>query len=272
MTDIFTRIAPWRTADEVVQQIEALILEGVLRVGDRLPGERDLSRRLDVSRPILRAALKTLEQKGLLSTRAGDGTRVADVVGRVFAEPVADLIANHPKAAADYMEYRRDIETVAAEHAARRATGEDRAMLADIMARMEEAHSRVDFEAEARIDVEFHNAIGECAHNMILLHTLRACYRLLADEVFYNRFSIYNLPGAREALLSQHRAIHEAVAGGDAPAARRAAGEHIDFVESAMAQAARSDEWRRVSRLRYSRRIETPVAVQPATEQQGEAR
>ena len=58
---IFSEINHNRTADEVVQRIELLILEGVLRDGDRLPGERDLSQSLDVSRPILREALKELD-------------------------------------------------------------------------------------------------------------------------------------------------------------------------------------------------------------------
>jgi DNA-binding transcriptional MocR family regulator len=47
--DLFARISHSRTADEVVRQIELLLLEGVLRDGDRLPGERELSKRLDVS-------------------------------------------------------------------------------------------------------------------------------------------------------------------------------------------------------------------------------
>ena len=81
MGAIFSRIEHSRTADEVVQQIESLILEGVLRVGDRLPGERELARQFDVSRPILRDALKVLEARGLLVTRHGGGTYVADVIG-----------------------------------------------------------------------------------------------------------------------------------------------------------------------------------------------
>ena len=129
-----------RTADEVVQQIENLILEGVLRVADRLPAERELARQFDVSRPILRDALKTLEQRGLIVTRHGGGTYVADVIGEVFARPVMELIATHRKAAADYLEYRRAVEAIAAEFAARRATDDDRALLGEIMARMQAAH------------------------------------------------------------------------------------------------------------------------------------
>jgi GntR family transcriptional repressor for pyruvate dehydrogenase complex len=73
-TDIFARIEHSRTADEVVHQIEILVLEGILRVGDRLPGERELAKQFDVSRPILREALKVLESRGLLNTQHGGGT------------------------------------------------------------------------------------------------------------------------------------------------------------------------------------------------------
>lgn len=254
MGTIFSRIEHSRTADEVAQQIESLVLEGVLRVGDRLPGERELALQFEVSRPILRDALKSLETRGLLTSRHGGGTFVADVIGQVFSKPVMDLIATHPKAAADYMEYRREIEAIAAEYAARRATGDDRAMLAEIMRRMETAHRGVDFEEEAAIDVEFHSAIGECAHNIILLHTLRSCYRLLSDGVFHNRLLVYHLPGARDRLLEQHRAIHDAVAEGRPEAARTAAMAHIDFVARAMADAERTGDWQRVSRLRLRQR------------------
>ena len=132
-----------------------------------------------------------------------------------------DLIVTHRKAAADYLEYRRAVEAIAAEFAARRATDDDRALLAEIMARMQAAHGPATSSDEAAIDVEFHHAIGECAHNIILLHTLRSCYRLLSDGVFHNRLMVFALPGAREALLAQHRAIHDAVKAGDPAAARQ---------------------------------------------------
>lgn len=254
MTEIFAPIAHSRTADDVVEQVEMLILEGVVRPGDRLPGERELARQFDVSRPIVRDALKDLEGRGLVVTRPGGGSHVADVIGEVFAAPVMDLMAQNRKAAADYLEYRREVEGIAAEFAARRATADDRALLADIIRRMEDAHARDDFAAEVAIDVEFHNAVGECAHNIVLLHTLRSCYRLLEDGVFLSRTLIYRTQGTQEELLGQHRAIYDAIVAGDAEAARKAARAHIDFVEQAMNDAERSGEWQRISQLRLRQR------------------
>ncbi|TIT70366.1 MAG: FadR family transcriptional regulator, partial [Mesorhizobium sp.] len=145
---------------------------------------------------------------------------------------------------------------IAAEYAARRATPEDLALLDRIMARMDEAHRTGDFDDEAEIDVEFHHAICECAHNILLLHTLRSCYRLLSEGVFQNRLLVFTVPGAREALLAQHRAIHTAVKAGDPAGARQAAMDHMTYVERSMAEAERSGDWQRVSRLRLRQRSE----------------
>lgn len=264
MREIFTRIEHTRTADEVVQQIESLILEGVLRVGDRLPGEREMARQFDVSRPILRDALKALEQRGLLVTRHGGGTHVADVIGQVFTRPVLDLIVTHRKAAADYLEYRREMEGISAEYAARRATADDLSMLADIVARMKAAHERAEPGEEAAIDIEFHHAIGESAHNIVLLHTMRACYRLLSEGVLNGRLLAFALPSAREALLEQHIAIHRAIADRDPGTARQAAMDHITYVERAMTEAERTGNWQRISRLRFIQRADGRVTAEDA--------
>ncbi|MCY6382330.1 FadR/GntR family transcriptional regulator [Hoeflea prorocentri] len=254
MDDIFTRVAHGRTADEVVQQVESLILDGVLRVGDRLPGERELSRQLDISRPILREALKTLEQRGLLTSRHGGGTFIADVIGEIFSQPVMELIARHRRATFDYLEYRREVEGITAAFAAQRATQADRELLAGIVQAMKQAHDAADPDREAELDVEFHSAIGEAAHNIILLHTLRSCYRLLSNGVFYNRAAIYQYSGSSERLLEQHIAIFDAIVAGDADGAKGAAERHMEFVAHTLREAERANDWARVANLRLQQR------------------
>ena len=253
---VFRKIQHNRTADAVVDQVEELILQGVLRPGERLPSERDLAKKVDVSRPILRDALKTLEERNLLITRHGGGTYVADVIGTVFSEAVVDLVRRHPPAIADYLEYRREIERTTARYAATRATDEDREIIRGIFEAMVKAHDQEDFAEEAELDVEFHQAIGESAHNIVLLHTLRSCYRLLADGVFYNRGQLYVYPGSRDRLLAQHRSIYDAVMRGDAEAAADAATAHIDYVEQIVEEVARTGTWKQISALRLEQRNE----------------
>lgn len=246
----FRKISHSRTADAVVEQIERLILQGILRPGARLPAERELAKKVDVSRPILRDALKTLEERGLLTSQHGEGTFVADVIGTVFSDPVVNLIRRHPPAVSDYLEFRKEIEAMTAALAAQRATDADKKILSRLFHAMEAAHAHENFAEEAELDVEFHHAIGEAAHNIVLLHTLRACYQLLADGVFYNREHLYGYPGSRDQLLEQHRAIHEAVLDGNPDAAREAARSHISYVEAMMREVQRTGQWRAVSQLR----------------------
>lgn len=249
-SDIFSQVNSVRTASEICTQIEHLILEGVLRVGDKFPGERELSERFGVSRPILREALKELELRELVHTRHGGGTYVADVIGDVFTKPMFELIASKPKATADYLEYRREVEAIAASFAARRRTDDDLALLTDTMNRMEAAHQKEDFRDETNIDVEFHQLIAEAAHNIILMHTLRACYRLLSDGAFFSRSLIYGFPGARRAVLTHHRAIYDAIVARDSEGAARAVTTHIDFVETCRREAEKAGGWENVSKLR----------------------
>ncbi|MCO6177199.1 FadR/GntR family transcriptional regulator [Ciceribacter sp. RN22] len=257
---LFTQISHSRTADEVVLQIEQLILDGVLRDGDRLPGERDMAQAFDVSRPILREALKELEARGLLVSQHGGGTFVADIIGQVFSKPVTELISRHQRAARDYLEYRRELEGLTAELAARRATETDKALLARIIADMRRAHENGSAEGELAADIEFHNAIGEAAHNVILLHTMRACYRLLSQGIFFNRKAVFALEDAGERLLQQHVAIYEAIVAGDGERAKQAAQAHIDFVMQAVEDASRADERGRVARLRLLSRSAQPAS------------
>lgn len=252
---MFTKVDHTRTADAVVHQIEVLILNGVLRPGDRLPPERELVEQVDVSRPILRDALKTLTGRGLIVSRQGGGTYVADLVGAVFSEPLVELIARHPAAIEDYLDFRSDVEGLAAAKAAERATQADRALLSRIVEAMAAAFEAGDHEAEARLDVEFHQAIGDAAHNMILLHTLRACYRLLETGVYFSQQKLFGHPGARAALLDQHQTILARIIATDSDGARQAAEAHIAFVRQALAEAGRDNARAALASLRAGQRI-----------------
>ena len=66
-----------RVYQDIVGQIQELIQEGVLKPGDRLPPERELAERLQVSRSSLREAMRALELQGLVVSRPGAGTFVS---------------------------------------------------------------------------------------------------------------------------------------------------------------------------------------------------
>ena len=97
-----------------------------------------------MSRPILRAALKELEARDLVWSRPGEGTYVNEILGTVFKAPMVELVRRHPRALADYLEFRREVEGLASAFAAERATAADIAILDRLLATMEAAHAEGD--------------------------------------------------------------------------------------------------------------------------------
>ncbi len=249
----FQKVTPEKLSAAVTQQIEKLILRGILRPGERLPAERDLAERLGVSRPSLREALAGLQDKGLLKARAGAGIYVADVLGNAFSDALIRLLSDHDEAVFDYISFRRDLEGLAAARAARLASATDLRVVGEIFAKMEAAHARARPEDEARLDAEFHMAIVEASHNVVMLHMMRSMFQLLREGVFYNRQVMFRQRTTRGALLDQHRAINDALQARDADAARAAVEAHLDYVERALADQQKTARNETIARQRLER-------------------
>ncbi len=216
-----------KVADAIADHLEKLILEGVLRPGEKLAAERELAEKLDVSRPTLRDALAKLVDRKLLTTTRG-GTSVAGFLSPLM-EPLAALLAEKPRATEDYFEFRRIVEAEAAGFAAIRATDADREAIQQCVDRMATAHKIDDPEQEADVDADLHLLIYEASHNVILLHVMRAMTELLRSNIFYNRRQLYLRSGVRDKLLEQHLAIAETVVAGHKDEAMAAAAAHIRF-------------------------------------------
>ena len=230
----FEPVQPEKISHSVVRQIEHLILRGILKPGERLPSERELADRLGVSRPSLREALTELQASGLLTTRAGSGVFVADVLGSAFSDTLVRLFAGHDEAVFDYIAFRCDMEGLAAERAATRGTDTDLKVIDAIFKKMEAAHAKRDPSEEAGLDADFHLSIIEASHNVIMLHMMRSMYQLLREGVFYNRQIMFKQRMRRDTLLDQHRRINDALQARDADGARKAVEAHLGFVEDAL--------------------------------------
>ncbi|MCA3454616.1 MAG: FCD domain-containing protein [Rhodobacter sp.] len=252
----FQRVEQEKLAQSVVRQIELLILRGILRPGERLPSERDLSEQLGVSRPSLREAVADLQQRGLLTSRAGAGVFVADVLGSAFSDALVQLFATHQEAVFDYIAFRRDMEGLAAERAARLASDTDLQVIDAILRKMEQTDLRRAPEDEAQLDAGFHMAIIEASHNVVMLHMMRSMFQLLREGVFYNRQIMFRQRTTREALLDQHRAINSALQARDPRAARAAVEAHMRYVETALRDQQRAERHEAIAlqRLEYERR------------------
>ena len=247
---------PLRTpklADALTDRLEQLILEGALRPGEKLAPERELAAKLDVSRPSLREALDRLQARGLIETN-----KAGNFVSRFLApmtDPLTSLFQSSDQALEDYLEYRCLIEGEAARLAAARATDVERDAISRCLDKLRAAHDSDDLSAEAATDAELHMLIYEAAHNLVLLHIMRALYEMLRSDAFYNRRELYAKSGSRDLLLDQHFAIAEAILARNPEAAAAAATAHIKGIAQALKEM-REEETRVARALRRMGRSE----------------
>ncbi|MEP3347515.1 MAG: FadR/GntR family transcriptional regulator [Litoreibacter sp.] len=246
----FNKIEPEKLSNAVVRQIELLILRGILKPGERLPSERELAEKMGVSRPSLREAVANLQDRGLLAAKAGAGIYVAEVVGAAFSDALIQLFSDHDEAVFDYISFRRDLEGLAAARAARLGSDTDLKVVDTIYRKMEAAHTKRNPAEEAQLDAEFHLAIIEASHNVIMLHMMRAMFQMLREGVFYNRNVMFKQRTTRDTLLEQHRAINTALLARDEDGARAAVEAHLNYVEQSLSQDAKAQQNESIAKLR----------------------
>ncbi|MGR3614915.1 MAG: FadR/GntR family transcriptional regulator [Paracoccaceae bacterium] len=251
----FQKVQPEKLSTTVVRQIELLILRGILQPGERLPSERELSEKMGVSRPSLREAIAELQERGLLASHAGSGVFVADVLGSAFSPALVELFGSHDEAVSDYLSFRRDMEGLAAERAAQFGSASDLKVIQTICDKMEAAQGQKNADEEARLDAQFHSAILDASHNVVMLHMMRSMFDLLRQGVFYNRQVMFKQRTSRTALMDQHKAINAALQAQDPKAARKAVEDHLDYVAEALATQHRADRNESIAEQRLRREL-----------------
>lgn len=246
----------------LVESIERLIAEAGLRPGQRLPPERQLALDLGVSRPRLREAIQHLASRGLLRSRQGGGTFVAEppvdpAVERAF-RALPETMRHEAGSWTDVMEIRRSLDGDAAFWAAQRvdAAGRDRLGQA-----LEQALASGEPETRARADASLHMAIAEVAQNVVLRQVMAGLQGVLESSIRDSLSRLYDWPDATRELDAQHCAIVDAIRAGRAAEARTAARAHLDHVADCLrALEERAARQRRASTALAQIRKEEPAS------------
>lgn len=215
------RLLRTRLYEQVAEQISAWITENGLVDGDRLPPERELARRLGVSRATLSQALVALEVIGVVAVRHGDGTVVS---GSPRQSRIVDAIRAHADRLPEIIETRDALETKIAALAARRRTDDDLARIDDSLAAM-----AADIDAGGRGvegDERFHGAVTAAAHSLLLARLMDE----IGDLIKESRLESLSQPGRPSDSLAGHRRIAEAIRAGDPDAAAAAMHAHVEMV------------------------------------------
>jgi GntR family transcriptional repressor for pyruvate dehydrogenase complex len=223
--DFLTPVTRTTLTGDICRKMVGHLIRGDWKPGERIPAERELCQRLGVGRASLREALKALEIMGMIETRLGDGTYVCQR-SEFLARPLLWAIASSSAETQELVEARRLIEVELAGLAAERATPEDLKRMGTFLDAMESGSTRLDEFLQA--DIDFHLAIGQAAHNSILMNALHLIRNLLQQWIGQALL----VEGVAQRALEQHRAIFVAVAKQSGSGARTAMQSHLEDMAS----------------------------------------
>lgn len=218
-----------KTYELVVRKIKDEIFAGRLRPGDRLPGERQLSEQLQVSRPSVREAVRILEAMEIVRSRPGTGPSSGLIVSTEPSRALSDLLRLHVALSSysmpDVLQVRLALEEQSVRRLADHIAETDTSRVQETLEKM--AGPDLDRGMFHDLDTEFHIELARCSDNTLLadlMSALRDAVRRPMAEAFDND---PDWAARVKELVDEHAEIFEAVSSGDSDRAAALMRQHI---------------------------------------------
>lgn len=224
---MFTPVKNTKVYEQVIEQIKYMIVSGELKKGDRLPPERELVERLQVSRTSVREALRALQIIGLVECKQGGGNFIREQFEDNLIEPLSLMFTLQDSRNSEILELRRVLEVETASLAARNISDEELNSLSEIIAGMK---SHPDEQENVVLDKKFHYIIARASRNNLIVSILTAVSSLMDSFIKEAREAIINRDENKETLLEHHEKIYKALADHDEKKAAKVMEDHMNMI------------------------------------------
>lgn len=226
-----SRPAPDRGYLRLAAQIHALVAQGEFAAGQRLPAERALAERFDVSRTSVREAIIALELQGVVEVRGGSGIYVCEPGAGVNRLPLAQEPGVGPF---ELLRARCLIESEIAALAASTRSDADLDRIFEALTAMRD--QMTDKAANAEADRRFHLCIAQSTGNSVLLATVTSMWDQAQGPIWEKIEQHFHTQSLRLASQADHQRIFGALVARDAQEARQAMRDHLERVIGEFAQ------------------------------------
>lgn len=207
--------------DQIVSLIEKLIKNGKLKAGERIPPERDLAEKFQVSRNTVREALKALAEKAVVVSRRGAGTYVAEgALGCMI-----DGVTRRHRRLAEIFELRKILEPQLARLAAQRITPSTLAALEEIV--KEQRQALTTGRGQVELDEHFHRLIVDATNNSVLREVYETLHEVLAES----RMRDLQSPDRNRHSLEHHQQLLGALKKHASEEAAQLMNRHMEQIE-----------------------------------------
>lgn len=217
--------AELRSYKKIGSILKQELIDGVYQIGERLPPERDLAEKMDVSRTVVREALIMLELENLVSVCKGSGVYVINLPvqqadNESFYEDVGPF---------ELLQARQLIESSIAEFAAIQAGRSDALRLREILNR-----ERITLEQDGddyTADEEFHLAIAEITQNEVLIQMQKDLWKYRKNSMWKGLHLHISDQKYRQYWLKDHENILTSIQRKDPALAKKAMWQHLENVK-----------------------------------------
>jgi GntR family transcriptional repressor for pyruvate dehydrogenase complex len=198
-----------KASQKVSRELLALIENGTFPPGSKLPTEKELTERFNMSRVPIREALSMLRAAGIVSSRQGGGSYVEETTSSDFIQGIR-IESDKVESIIHLFELRKILEPEAAFLAAQRRTPEQLEQMKAILNRLEnESLSKGSHGKD--IDIEFHRSIVNATHNPIMIQTLKTLSNVYKSCLQVTLSPNEKLKRKREAVFREHQQIYNAI-------------------------------------------------------------
>jgi GntR family transcriptional repressor for pyruvate dehydrogenase complex len=219
-----------KLADSVIEEIRRRIISEELKEGDKLPNQHEFAAQLGVSRTVLREALHTLSNLGVVEQRPKSGTIIKAKTPFLYADHLIPPLIADTRATVELIEARRFVEVGAVELAVENASEKEifeMGLLVEDMRGLLKARDEAGYTEK---NIAFHFLIAKASHNRFLLHLL-ATIRGFMEQWMQESISV--LPGLLERSMKSHETIYFAIRNRDRKKAMGSMKGHLaDFQKS----------------------------------------
>ncbi|ELS58225.1 putative transcriptional regulator [Streptomyces viridochromogenes Tue57] len=213
----------------MLERVEQAIAAGKLRVGDKLPAERELANMLGVSRASIREAVRILEAQGVITSQVGNGPGSGTVITAMSSDALTRILRLHVALArfpfTDLVEARITLERSSVALAAHHATDQQHDRLAGLLSAMDDP--TVTPEMFNDLDTEFHVAIAEASGNQLVCDLTVAIRNSLRAPLLTALQQVADWGALAVTLRAEHRELFNAVRRGESSRAADLVEAHI---------------------------------------------
>ncbi|NLU53265.1 MAG: FadR family transcriptional regulator [Clostridiaceae bacterium] len=216
-----------KTYEAIIDSIKTDIMNGKIKPGQKLPPERELAKKFNVSRTSIREALRTLEILGVIKSVQGSGNYITGDVEKSLIESMSMMFLLQQIDSLEFFQFREALELKAAMLAVQNIDDEKIKKLEELVAKMGESE---DEATRSALDKQLHDTIAAASKNSIIIQILNILSEVISQDIKERRSEILSDPKNAKRLQRIHEEMVYSLKQRDARATYTAFSKHFDLI------------------------------------------